>query len=73
MPNSGRLGFRPSKLSNRDRMLILNFKGVSDKHNNVAFCRLLGREEDDYLFDLSTADLIRLREKLRRSKWGSSR
>lgn len=66
MPRHGRLGFRPSKLSNRDRMLILNFKGVSDKRNNVAFCRLVGREEEDYLLDLSTADLIKLREKLRK-------
>jgi hypothetical protein len=52
-------------------MNILNFKGIMTKPVARSFCKLLGREEDDYLFDLSVASLIEIREKLRSTKWAN--
>lgn len=71
MPNPGRLGFRPSKLNGRDKMNILNYKGIMTRPVARSFCKLLGREEDDYLFDLSISVLIEIREKFRSTKWAN--
>ena len=51
----------PSRLSKRQRMAILNFKGVHNGTTMVAFAQLVGGETWDVL-NFNTAVCIRLRE-----------
>jgi hypothetical protein len=48
-------------------MVILNFKGVHTYATMAAFARLVG-EKPSYAFNFTTADCIRMREKVRKAK-----
>ncbi len=55
----------PSRLSKRQRMTILGFKGTHTGLTIIAFAKLIGGAPSDIL-DCTTADCIRMREKVRK-------
>jgi len=59
------LDYDSSRLNNREKMLICNYKGVFYKAIEDAFAKLLGIPEGD-IFCLSTAAAIKIRERLKK-------
>ena len=59
------LDYDSSRLNNREKMLICNYKGVLTEVNQRAFAELLGIDYDDILW-LTTTSLVKIREKLKK-------
>jgi len=60
------LDYDSSRLNNRERMLICNYKGVLTEVSQRAFAKLLGIDYDDVLWHLSITALVKVREKLKK-------
>ena len=58
------LKYDPSRLNNREKMLICNYKGVLTRESQAAFAKLFGTDEMGSLH-LSVAVMIKAREKLK--------